>query len=84
MDTGTATVLAALITGFLALIGTLLKFWNENRQDHGRVMEVLNRMTVKLDRVDRRVTKHIEWHLEGGTDGRVAEGTTSVSKEKQG
>lgn len=84
MDAGTATVLAALITGFLALIGTLLKFWNENRQDHGRVMDILNRMHLKLDRVDRRVTKHIEWHLEGGTDGGTAEGTTSVSKEKQG
>lgn len=74
MDSGTATVLAALITGFVALVGVLLKFLTENRRDHGRVMEVLNRIGVKLDRVDRRVTHHIDWHLQGGQDGQTAQG----------
>lgn len=77
MDSGTATVLAALITGFVALVGVLLKFLTENRRDHGRVMEVLNRIGVKLDRVDRRVTHHIDWHLQGGNGGKVAEGDSS-------
>lgn len=85
MDSGTATVLAATITGFMALIGVLLKFWTENRQDHGRVMEVLNRMTLKLDRVDRRVSKHIDWHLdEGGHGGETVAGDhgSKTTKEK--
>lgn len=80
MDSGTATVLAALITGFVALVGVLLKFLTENRRDHGRVMEVLNRIGVKLDRVDRRVTHHIDWHLQGGQDGQVAQGDSGGSE----
>ena len=74
MDAGTASVLAALITGFVALVGVLLKFLTENRRDHGRVMDLLNRIGVKLDRVDRRVTHHIDWHLQGGTSGETAQG----------
>ena len=84
MDTGTATVLAALITGFLGLIGMLVKFWNENRRDHGRVMEILNRIHLKLDRVDRRVNKHIDWHLQGGDDGQTFGGDSSSKQAKQG
>jgi hypothetical protein len=80
VDAGTATVLAALITGFVALVGVLMKFLTENRRDHGRVMEVLNRIGVKLDRVDRRVTHHIDWHLQGGQDGQVAQGDSSNTK----
>ena len=86
MDSGTATVLAALITGFVALVGVLLKFLTENRRDHGRVMEVLNRIGVKLDRVDRRVTHHIDWHLQGGASGQTVEGDSSrtETETKQG
>jgi adenylosuccinate lyase len=83
VDAGTATVLAALITGFLGLVGMLIKFWTENRRDHGKVMEVLNRIGVKLDRVDRRVTHHIDWHLQGGEHGQTAQGDSDASA-KQG
>jgi hypothetical protein len=85
MDSGTATVLAALITGFVALVGVLLKFLTENRRDHGKVMDVLHKITGKLDRVDTRVTQHIDWHLQGGTGGQTAQrdtGTATVKTEQ--
>lgn len=77
MDSGSATVLAALITGFVALVGVLLKFLTENRRDHGRVMDVLHKIGGKLDRVDGRLTGHIDWHLQGGTSGQTVEGDSS-------
>jgi hypothetical protein len=84
MDSGTATVLAALITGFVALVGVMLKFLTENRRDHGRVMEVLNRIGLKLDRVDRRVTHHIDWHLQGGQDGQTVERDSGRTETETG
>jgi len=74
MDAGTGTVLAALVTGFVTLVGVLLKFLTENRRDHGKVMDVLHRITGKLDKVDGRLTHHIDWHLQGGTSGETTQG----------
>jgi hypothetical protein len=84
MDAGTATVLAALISGFVALVGVMLKFLSENRRDHGRVMDVLHRITGKLDRVDGRLTHHIDWHLQGGTGGKTVGRDEGVNETKQG
>lgn len=81
MDAGTATVLAALISGFVALVGVVLKFMSENRRDHGRVMDVLHKIGGKLDKVDHRLTGHIDWHLQGGTDGRSTERSSSSIQE---
>ena len=85
LDTGTATVLAALVTGFVALVGVLLKFLTENRRDHGRVMDVLHKITGKLDKVDNRVSHHIDWHLQGGNNGQTSSGhqpTVAVKEDK--
>lgn len=83
MDAGTATVLAALISGFVALVGVILKFMVDNKKDHGRVMDVLHKIGGKLDKVDGRLTHHIDWHLQGGTDGRSTEGNTGSIQKTQ-
>jgi hypothetical protein len=84
MDAGTATVLAAVISGFVALVGVVLKFMSENRKDHGRVMEVLHRITGKLDKVDGRLTHHIDWHLQGRTDGETVGRVEGADETQQG
>lgn len=65
MDTGTATVLAALITGVFALLNILLKFRRENRDDHAIVVGSLNRLTSAVERVEEKVDDHITDHARG-------------------
>ena len=65
MDTGTATVLAALITGIFALLNILLKFRRENRDDHAIVVGSLNRLTSAVERVEEKVDDHITDHARG-------------------
>jgi hypothetical protein len=48
------------------------------------VMEVLNRIGLKLDRVDRRVTHHIDWHLQGGQDGQTVERDSGRTETETG
>lgn len=65
MDGGTATVLAALITGIFALLNILLKFRRENRDDHAIVVGSLNRLTSAVERVEEKVDDHITDHARG-------------------
>ena len=65
MDGGTATVLAALITGVFALLNILLKFRRENRDDHAIVVGSLNRLTSAVERVEEKVDDHITDHARG-------------------
>jgi len=74
MDAGIATVLAAAITGALALIGHLVnRVRKENAQDHAHVQGLLtmlyksqNRIEKKVERVDERLSDHLEFHAEQG------------------
>lgn len=74
MDAGLATVLAAAITGGLTLIGVLVnKARKENKADHQYVQGLLTLLTKstrrienKVDRVDERLSDHLEFHLERG------------------
>jgi len=74
MDAGLATILAAAITGGLALISRLvIKFRQENRDDHAYVQglltmlhKVTTRIERKVERVDERLDDHIEFHATGG------------------
>lgn len=65
MDAGTATVLAALVTGIFALVNILVKFRSENRDDHAIVMGSLNRLTSAVERVEDKVDDHITDHARG-------------------
>lgn len=74
MDAGLATILAATITGALALLGHLVnKFRKENADDHAYVQGLLTmlhksttRIERKVERVDERLTDHLEFHTEQG------------------
>lgn len=74
MDTGLATVLAAAVTGSLALIGHLVnRVRKENAQDHKYVQGLLSmlyksqtRIERKIERVDERLSDHLEFHAERG------------------
>jgi hypothetical protein len=74
MDTGLATVIAAIVTAGFALLGVALsRFRKENHEDHAHVRGLLtmlyksqNRIETKVDRVDERLDDHIELHAAGG------------------
>jgi hypothetical protein len=65
MDAGLATVLAAVITGFLALIGILVQFRKENHGDHAVVVGSLNRLADGIERVESKIDDHITDHAKG-------------------
>ena len=74
MDSGIATVLAATVTGAFALISVYVnKFRKENRTDHQVVIGLLHvlrksqlRVEDKVEKVDERLSNHLEFHLDGG------------------
>jgi len=94
MDTGLATILAATVTGSFALVAILInRSRKENNADHAYVSGLLNmlyksstRIENKVQRVDERLSDHLESHPSGGIldNGRAihqdrAEGNSEVS-----
>jgi hypothetical protein len=94
MDSGLATVLAATVTGAFALFSVYVnKFRKENRTDHQVVIGLLHvlrksqlRVEDKVEKVDERLSNHLEFHLDGGVldnertiDQDGLEGNTQVS-----
>ena len=74
MDGGWALVLAAIVTAVGGIIvAALQKFRKENHDDHAYVRGLLtmlyksqNRIETKVDRVDERLTSHLEFHASEG------------------
>lgn len=70
MDAGWAVVLAAFVSAVGGILVSLIqKFRKENQKDHDIVVGMLRvvykslqRNEMKLDRVDERLTDHIESH----------------------
>jgi hypothetical protein len=94
MDSGIATVLAATVTGAFALFSVYVnKFRKENKTDHQVVIGLLHvlrksqlRVEDKVEKVDERLSNHLEFHLDGGVldnertiDQDGLEGNTQVS-----
>ena len=67
MNEATAIVVAAGITAFggvsASAIAAFRKMRNENRADHGAVMQKLNDVGESIDSVSDRLDSHIEWHI---------------------
>ncbi len=67
MNEATAIVVAAVITAFggifASAIAAFKKMRNENRADHGAVMQKLNDVSESIDSVSDRLDSHIEWHI---------------------
>jgi hypothetical protein len=83
MDAGIAAVLGAVIAAVGGIIVAIIdKFRKENRRDHGAVMDVLDRVSNTMERVEGKVDSHIEWHLTGGTtNGRVPRRSKTGSRK---
>jgi hypothetical protein len=79
MDWG--VVLAALLTTVGGIITTLIMvFRKENRKDHATVMETIERIGGKLDRLDTKLGEHIDWHFKEATNGEVPRRNKVVRK----
>jgi len=94
MDMAVASIIVAAITAVGGIIvAALNKFRKENHDDHAYVRGVLtmlyksqNRIETKVDKVDERLTNHLEFHASEGMldNGRTiqqdgVEGTSKVS-----
>ena len=73
MDAGWALVLAAVVTAVGGIIVSVLQqFKKENSKDHAYVRGMLTmlygsqrRIETKVDKVDERLTGHLEFHASG-------------------
>jgi len=67
-------VLAAIVGAVGAIIVAVInQFRKENRKDHAKVVDVLERVSNTVDRVEGKVDRHIEWHATGGNNGRTVQ-----------
>jgi len=67
-------VLAAIVGAVGAIIVAVInQFRKENREDHAKVVDVLERVSTTVDRVEGKVDRHIEWHATGGSNGRTVQ-----------
>jgi hypothetical protein len=81
VDGGWALILAAVVTAVGGVIVAVLQqFKKENHDDHAYVRGVLtmlyksqNRIETKVDRVDERLSNHLEFHA---TEGMLDNGRT--------
>lgn len=66
-------VVVALITGAFGIVVALIQSARrENRDDHAVVANSLKQIHKDIHRVGQKVDRHIEWHAEGGSSGRVS------------
>lgn len=63
-----AVILAALAPGGV-IVALIERSRKQNNADHARNAEILSSIDKKVDKIDKRLDDHIEWHL-GGDDVR--------------
>ena len=67
MDAGLATVLAAAVATFGAIIITIIQlrgFRQENKDDHAVVQKRLDTVIDMVAKQGSRMTSHLDWHLD--------------------
>ena len=55
-------IVVALVGG--PLMWLLSRLDRRNTEQHGANMKVLERIETKVERVDERLSDHIDWHLD--------------------
>ena len=71
LDQGWALVISAIVAAVGTVIVPLLTmFRKENRGDHAKVMEALDRVSTTVQRVEGKVDSHLEWHIKETGNGR--------------
>ena len=66
MDAGLATVLAAAVATFGAIIIAIMQlkgFRDENRADHAVVQKRLDNLIDMVGKQGAKLTSHLDWHL---------------------
>ena len=66
MDAGLATVLAAAVATFGAIIITFIQlkgFRQENRDDHAVVQKRLDTVIDMVGKQGAKLTSHLDWHV---------------------
>ena len=67
MDGGLATVLAAAVATFGAIIVAIMQlkgFRTENREDHAMVQKRLDTVIDMVGKQGAKLTSHLDWHLD--------------------
>jgi uncharacterized FlaG/YvyC family protein len=57
-----STILSAIILG--PVVALLQKARKENRDDHAVVAEMLQEVGKTIDKVDQKIDRHVQWHLD--------------------
>lgn len=58
-------VVAAFVAAVASVIVALLqRSRKENSNDHMVVMDLLRSVGRKVDRVDNKIDRHVEWHMD--------------------
>ena len=78
---------AFLIVGLSAAVASVIvaaiqQFRRENRNDHAKVMDVLDRVSNTVDRVEGKVDSHLQWHIEETGNGRVPRRAAARASKK--
>jgi len=85
MDQGLALVVAAVVAAVSSVAVALIqKLRKENRDDHARVVDALGWVNSAVMRIEDKVDSHIQWHLEGGINGRSTERDSIVDGNTEG
>ena len=66
MDAGLATVLAAAVATFGAIIITIIQlkgFRQENKDDHAMVQKRLDTVIDMVGKQGAKLTSHLDWHV---------------------
>ena len=62
MSSWIVPIVVALIGGPLMIL--FARFDKRNTDQHGENMKILKRVETKVDKVDDRLSGHIDWHLD--------------------
>ena len=59
-----AAILIAVLAPSGVLVTLIERTRRENNRDHDRNSSLLRNIDYKVDKIDNRLDKHIEWHLD--------------------
>jgi hypothetical protein len=61
----TEAIVVASIAAFASVIVALVqRLRRENNRDHALVVDLIQMLSGKIDKVDGKVDRHVEWHME--------------------
>jgi hypothetical protein len=74
-------IVACIATVGAILVAIIQQFRKENHKDHAIVMNVLERVSHTMDRVEGKVDSHLDWHIKEANNGRVSRRSKTGSRK---